>query len=389
MKFSDVVEFVRFAEEICPNKDLDQMIQREISTRAQQIAEYLQNNEQRFFGSMIIAVFDGTPKFLPITFADPLVSELEGKIGVLRFDGTEKYYAIDGQHRLAALKEATQKNSQRYLNDEASVIVVCHQSNLDGMIRARRLFTTVNRYAKKTSKVTNIVMDEDDGIALITRRLIRENAFFKTRVKVLNQKGKKRISLATSDAMKPSDKDYLMAIGTFYKCNESLLPGELKEHFKNKQQIPSFEKLNEGFDEINKRWNALIEGIKTWKNLQNPNENLEKFRNVCGGKILARPIGITSFLGVVGAALENGKKYSDIISCANQYSEIVKSPWEGFLWNNSSKRMFAGRERENLATRIWEYFLKLNNDYDELNSEWLTFVDPQKRASNLNLPKNT
>jgi hypothetical protein len=50
--------------------------------------------------------------------------------------------------------------------------------------------------------------------------------------------------------------------------------------------------------------------------------------------------------------------------------------------------MLAGKERENLARKIWEYLLKLNDNYDELNAEWLAFVDPQKRNTNLNLPKN-
>ena len=43
----------------------------------------------------------------------------------------------------------------------------------------RRLFSSLNRYAKATDQSTNIIMDEDDGIAILTRRLIAEHAFFK------------------------------------------------------------------------------------------------------------------------------------------------------------------------------------------------------------------
>ena len=42
----------------------------------------------------------------------------------------------------------------------------------------RRLFSSLNRYARATDESTNIIMDEDDGIAILTRRLIAEHEFF-------------------------------------------------------------------------------------------------------------------------------------------------------------------------------------------------------------------
>jgi hypothetical protein len=34
MRVSDIVLYIQFAEEVCPNKDLDMMIQREVSARS-------------------------------------------------------------------------------------------------------------------------------------------------------------------------------------------------------------------------------------------------------------------------------------------------------------------------------------------------------------------
>src|ERR1700677_1118862 len=94
MGLAEVVEYVKFAEEVCPNTDLDLMIQREVSARSSQIAQYLRSNEQRFFGSLIVAAYDGKPRFLPVSFGDvSLLTQLEGKVGVLQFDGSEQYYA--------------------------------------------------------------------------------------------------------------------------------------------------------------------------------------------------------------------------------------------------------------------------------------------------------
>ena len=67
MGFAEVVEYVKFAEEVCPNTDLDLMIQREVGNRSKQISQYLRTNSQRFFGSLIVAVYDGKPRFGELT----------------------------------------------------------------------------------------------------------------------------------------------------------------------------------------------------------------------------------------------------------------------------------------------------------------------------------
>jgi DNA-sulfur modification-associated len=144
------------------------MIQREVTDRAKVIAEYLQTNDQRFFGSLIVAAYDGQPRFLTITFGEPCLSN-EGRVGVLQFDGTEQYYALDGQHRLAAFQIELEREPARYKDDEISMILICHPKDKEGLTRARRLFTTVNRYAKKTSPATHTAMSEDDGVAIVNR----------------------------------------------------------------------------------------------------------------------------------------------------------------------------------------------------------------------------
>src|ERR1035437_10604308 len=92
MSVSDLVRYVRFAEEVCPNQDLDTMIQREVSNRAKVIADYLRTNDQRFFGSLIVAAYDGKPRFRSIRLTDsPLLDQIEDRVGFLQFDGSEQY----------------------------------------------------------------------------------------------------------------------------------------------------------------------------------------------------------------------------------------------------------------------------------------------------------
>jgi DNA sulfur modification protein DndB len=387
MSVSDVVLYVRFAEQVVPNEDLDMMIQREVSARSRQIAEYLRTQDQRFFGSLIVAAYDGEPRFLPVAFSDaPVLSQLEGKLGILQFDGSEQYYVVDGQHRLAALKEVLKEDSDRYEGDELSVIVICHAKDAEGMARARRLFTTVNRYAKKTSPVTNIIMDEDDGMAIITRRLIREDQFFTNRVKVLIRQPGRAPKLATGEAMQQSDKRYLMAVGTLYKCNWNLLPADLQEFFKNKQQLPEYDRLEEAFTSITRRWDGLVEAIAVWRTLREPEADVEQLRTENGGHILARPIGIASFTKAAGEALDLGVRSETIADSVEHFSDLNQAPWAGLLWNTASNRMLAGKARENLASKIWRFLLNLPTDYNALNAEWRAEVDPRDQHAELNLP---
>ncbi len=390
MAVSDTVHYVRYAEEVCPNKDLDLMIQREVSARSKQIVDYLQTQDQRFFGSLIVAAYDGKPKFLPISFADgALLGELEGKIGILQFDGSEQYYAVDGQHRLAALKAAVEKAPLRYENDQVSVIVICHAKDAEGMARARRLFTTVNRYAKKTSPVTNIVMDEDDGVAVLTRRLIREEPFFAARVKVLTQRPNRPPKLATGEAMQVSDKPYLMAVGTFYKCNKALLPKSLENAFAKSQQIPEYETLEKGYDAIYKRWKSLIKAIEPWNSLQEKTVLLDEYRTQDGGHVLARPVGLVSLTRAIGEALDAKVSISVIAKAVAKHSQLNKSPWAGLLWNTTSKKMLAAQERVNLAANVWRLLIGIQVDYSALNAQWRAMVDPLNEQPTLRLPKAT
>ena len=117
-------------------------------------------------------------------------ARLNQTFGVLAFDGTHHYYALDGQHRLAAIKRLIDPKAEKpvlaprnFGTEEVSVIVVVpktDETNDSFMLRYRRLFGNLNRHAKTTDQVTNIIMDEDDVFAILTRRIITDHAFFQS-----------------------------------------------------------------------------------------------------------------------------------------------------------------------------------------------------------------
>ena len=379
----DLVQYVKFAEELSPNKDLDSMLQRELTARAKNIAQYLGSNDQRFFGSLIIAALDGKPRFRPITLGESILED-DGRVGVLQFDGTEQYYALDGQHRLAAFQIELDRDPERYQEDQVSAIVICHNSDQEGLTRARRLFTTVNRYAKKTSPATHTAMSEDDGVALVTRRLIREHPLFSRRIKVMVvKKGKQTI--ASGNAMSPADKPYLMAIESFRKCNTDLLPEHLADEFRKEQQIPSFDSLEEAYNTMSASWDKMIEAVEPWKELLKRDATVEKHRIPTGGHVLVRPIGITAFVGAISPALDS-LSVKHIKTVVSKFSDVSESPWSGVLWNSTTKKMNVTRPAEKLARRLWRYLLGLDENKAKLTHDWRAMVEPGNDATTIKLP---
>lgn len=184
LQMEEIAKRIELAEDIQPSSTLKEMIQRQITDRSNPIAEYLLNQSQRFFNSLIVGVYGGSPNWCELAIetnqlfdAETLPFYLKGALGILQLDGKETLFAIDGQHRVEGIKKALEKNDT-LKTDEVSVIFVAHQIERDGMERTRRLFTTLNRYAKPVKKSEIIALDEDDTIAIITRKLVEEHPLF-------------------------------------------------------------------------------------------------------------------------------------------------------------------------------------------------------------------
>ena len=193
MKYGEVARQVNFAYEMSSNTELGQLIQRGITNRTQGITDYLLASEHRFLGGIVVAAWGGEPQYTPLMMDDPegLLSGLDQGFGVLTFDGTQNYFVLDGQHRLRAIKEAIKKN-QDLLKEDICVLIVTHYDTNEGRVRTRRLFSNINRNAKKTDVAEDIALDEDDSFAVLTRRMLDEHSFLK-------QDGRVRVILSTTE----------------------------------------------------------------------------------------------------------------------------------------------------------------------------------------------
>lgn len=108
MPMTEIGRRVNYADEIHPDKALSQLIQRSLEgSRARHIAEYLTSTKERFFSSLVLATYGGSPDWLEVgnfksTANQALVQSLPenatDSLGFLSLTGAEKIFAVDGQH---------------------------------------------------------------------------------------------------------------------------------------------------------------------------------------------------------------------------------------------------------------------------------------------------
>jgi DNA sulfur modification protein DndB len=170
------------------NLTLDDVYQRDLNRKRveQEIAPYLANTEDRFFGSIIILIRDPNAIVFEsvLNFSDNMLAAYRNTgtdLGFLTIDSSPNsqygaLVALDGQHRVAALRHVVQGNAvgpcrDAVSNDEVAVIFI---SDSD-LHKARELFTMLNKSARKVSRNDVLVMSESDPAAIVARRLTVTN----------------------------------------------------------------------------------------------------------------------------------------------------------------------------------------------------------------------
>ncbi|WP_462158654.1 DNA sulfur modification protein DndB [Pseudoalteromonas sp. GB56] len=309
MKFGEVAKQVELAEKIHPNKELDEQIQRNLSNRVKEMTEFLLQEKQRFYGSLVVAVYKGNPQFHPIRIDEQhgIVDKVTHSFGLLQMDGSQTFFALDGQHRLESIKEACAENVD-LKDEEISVIVLKHAEDKEGMIRTRRLFTKLNRYAKPTDEKTNITLDEDDAIAIVTRQLVREHDLLKKFVKI-NATGK-QISPSKADAA------YLTTMQNLYEINSELVKAfdggtEINKDFLSRR--PDDELLEDFYSFLEEIWDELFEKIDLLKKIKKGQVTAGASRGGDdGGETWVRPIFQLVMAQVIQRALISGQSLTQL-----------------------------------------------------------------------------
>jgi DNA sulfur modification protein DndB len=335
MRLADIAHRVSFADEIHRNKELSKLIQREIKEgRQDEIKDYLLKDGERFFGSLVIAVYGGDPNWHEIGVtrtSEHSVPDLDenrdSNLGFLSLSGEEQLFALDGQHRLAGIKAAV-KEREELGKECVSVVFVGHSNTEGGLRRTRKLFTALNKNAKPTTKSEIIALDENDLMAIVTRRLVEEYTPFMGHTIAYN-KGtsiSKSEKYALTNIVNVYDLVSILVARVFTKIpvtkwREGLRPSEEQIDDLYGKTILLLEKFINGFPELKKYFS------------QKQNErSAEKFRHDGGGSILFRPVGLSIFFEIYAELIVSKNETEAFKSLFSLPTDVSKYPYLNIIW---------------------------------------------------------
>ena len=342
MSFRQISSMVKKVdEELHTANSLKEQIQRSLTNNYIKIKNYILNREDRFFDSLVLAVYDGDPLWTEVRF------EIENKqypnIGLLEFSGHEKIFPVDGQHRVEGIRAALEQNEE-LKNESISVMLIGHQNTAEGREKSRRIFSTLNRYVKPVRLGDIIALDEDDIVAIVTRDLLETYPLFMG----------ERIKASNNKSIPQTDKKAFTSLITLYECHLSLYKSFISkkdQHHYGKSQIKDMLKYRPSDDiiaEFNQYlvdfWdcmNSTFEEIEVYinNNSDNPAAELRSTEN--GGNLFFRPIGLFPFVEAVARILlATNRSFNEIISgYVNLNRNVHSDMWDMILWNPITRRM--------------------------------------------------
>jgi DNA sulfur modification protein DndB len=255
------------------------------------------------------------------------------------------------------------------------------------------LFSTLNRRAKPTTTGQNIAIDEDDAIAIVTRRLVKENEILKTLVSI--KLGSKQIS------QNKSDYPYITTLAALYETNEILLgcyDSGLDIDQKFKQFRPSNDDLDTYYEFLDKLWMKLLNKCPGFDPILNGNKKPGDIRKrleadktpalddsgkpIAGGNVFARPMGQFIMAEVLKLVSIQGKSMEDAIDAImnNISMDIDQAPWVGVVWNSSKQTIMGGKAERSLIASIISHALglKIKIKVRELTKKYRNTIENQK-----------
>ena len=390
MPIDELGSRVSYAEEIHKDKALSQLIQRSLEgPRSKHIVDYLKTKE-RFFNSLVLATYGGSPDWLEVgdfrSNTEPaLLKQIPDfaidAMGFLRLNGSEKIFAIDGQHRLAGIKRAIEEELSSS-GDQLPVILVGHKKNEAGLRRTRRLFTTLNKTAVPVRKRDIIALDEDDAMAIIARRLVETNPYFKD----------PKIAVIASSNIPVGNRVCLTTISNLYDILKLLFMHEIGQRTDRSlrfnrptdDRLDSYEKLAvEYFDALGKAFKPVYDLLRS----NDPAKVTAAHRGPDGGHLLFRPIGLDSFTRIsIELSRQRRIPIVDAVrAMKNIPTDLAKAPYRDVVWSSSRHTMLpAGKV---LGRDLIRYMVGLPVDEERLLGQYRIELQAEEDDDSVRLPR--
>lgn len=387
LSFEQVNQFVsKIDEHLHKSESLQDLIQRSITKNFISIKDYIINQPSVFFNSLVLAVYDDYPNWQEIEFKYDDTETYQ--MGLLDFPGNHKIFPVDGQHRVEGIK-ASLKEKPELKDQKIAAIFIGHKNDDAGKQRTRRLFTTLNRYAKPVLLDDIIALDEDDTVAITTRYLLEEYDLFTG----------KRVIYAKQKAIPTTNKDAITSIITLYQANLELFKVFYEGKFNKKptQKVVvdylKFRPANEDIEAFREfcisYWDAFKTKLTFISEYVNINENAaEAYRNnETGGNLLFRPIGLLPFVKSSLLIYQREEKtFDQIFERFNEVNfDINSKPWLSVVWNQIEKKMIMSSDSvtQNLLVYLYSDNILTEKELRKLKQGYASKISYEQDVDNV------
>lgn len=371
MKVRDLVQAVRPPREMddWANFSIEDRMQREPDEKRikAQLAPYMAKNPDRFLGSIIVLVYKGEIIFEPmsdLTKTVPAAYRSSAlRIGFITIDGGT-LIVLDGQHRLLAMRMVHQGEipgqfASDVNEDEVCVVFI----EFEDKVKTRRIFNTVNRYAKQTSRGDNIITSEDDGYAIVSRRLLQETAPLGKPADIVNWKSNTLTKRSTQ----------FTTISAVYETVKLILPSHGVDKLPE-QERPLEEDLDCYFSFVSDVWDSLIQGIEPYKEAIDDPSKIPAMRDdEARTALLFKP---AAQIALVDALLRATDKDNSDLKIAEAIGRANRIPnwsmhadiWQGIIIKANGS-IDAGREARRRMAALVCYLIAADRIRDSLKFE--------------------
>lgn len=385
MPLEELVNSVGLAIELPEWEDMtpDEKMQRvpDINRVVNEICPYFIEDPDRFFNSLIIDVHSGYEniKFDPISkyVRDDVTLAYEVSMqdaGFLSLPGKERLIALDGQHRLLAMKLCLKGNSAisaamlgnkrmtpqmlalqphpELADEEISVIFVEGRD----IHKIRKIFNKVNKYARQTGRGQNIITADDDVFAVIARRLFSEGA-------VLEKIGKNELVNWSSNTLSQRSKQ-LTTVSALYTIAETLSKDRewsAKIMPENKEEIDAVYEENVEF------WRELLDGMDIFQKYLELTRKDKTISPLRADNLMMKPVTHMALAHVAYFARLKGEKWSEVVKKLNRIDWSMNNE----VWFNilvipaAKKKVITGKESIKAAGTVISYMVMGNKMSEE------------------------
>ncbi|HQZ33563.1 MAG TPA: DNA sulfur modification protein DndB [Ilumatobacteraceae bacterium] len=312
---------------------ISERFQRELAMRRvhEELIPYLVRSSDRFFGSIIVLVYE--PDVFEFESLDGLATGmgaayrgLTSRMGFLTVSGGQ-LVALDGQHRLVALREIVAGRAEvvgefteSIADDELCVVFVRHEA----LEKTRRIFNKVNQHARPTTKSDNIITSEDDGYAIVARWLVDSDPPLGLSAPLpplglLHPKTGEPLVEWRSTSLS-QNQESLTTLNAVYQTIEVILDAHGMTNFGEKDRVtrPANKLLERAYGWCCEWWSAVLAGVDVFaRAAEKPYLIPDLRRGRSPSSLLMRPIAHVALFRGLAEATSAGMLLTDAVRRTN------------------------------------------------------------------------